>query len=54
MDKAQEFINQEETLLVLLGFEPSRASTSEMPKKKKKVDREESSDKCQILYIWIP
>jgi hypothetical protein len=31
-----EFINQEETLRASLGLDPSRASTFDMPKKKKK------------------
>jgi len=60
IDKAKEFINQEETLRALLGTEPSRASTSKMPKKKKKVDREESSTdfkqpkKLFKDYNWTP
>jgi hypothetical protein len=43
MDKAEEFINQKETLRAILGPDPSQISTFEMPKKKKKVNREESS-----------
>jgi len=42
MDKAEENINQRETLWPLLGLDPSRASASE-PKKKKKDDREGES-----------
>jgi hypothetical protein len=42
MDKAEEFINQEETLRAFLGPDPSRVSTFEMPKKKKKVNSEEN------------
>jgi hypothetical protein len=42
MDKIEEFINQEETLQAILGFNPSRVSTPEIPKKKKKVHRKEN------------
>lgn len=43
MDKAEKFTNQEETLRAILGLDPSRVSTSEMPKKEKKVNPEENS-----------
>jgi hypothetical protein len=42
MEKAKEFINQEETLWAMLGPDSSQVSTSEMPKKKKRVDSEQS------------
>jgi hypothetical protein len=43
MDKAEEFINQEETLRAILGLDPSRVSTCKMPKKEKKVNPKENS-----------
>jgi hypothetical protein len=42
MDKAEEFIIQEETLWAILCSNPSWVSTPEIPKKKKKVHREEN------------
>jgi len=56
MDKAEEFINQEETLWAMLRPDSCWVSTFEMPKKKKKVDLEESktdltSNRGRSLHI---